>query len=57
MSDRHVPNAAQARQSHAAGRFRTPLAKFVENVATVDEIAIAGEGDGGERLRGFLRTL
>ena len=40
-----LPNAAQAHQGHTAGRFGASLAKLVENVAAVDEIAVPGEGD------------
>jgi hypothetical protein len=39
-------NTAQAHEGHASGGLGTSLVDLVENVFTVDEIGIAGEGDG-----------
>ena len=52
-----LPNAAEADQGHAAGRFEASLAKTVENIAAVDEIAVAAEGDGWKRLWRRFRSF
>ena len=44
-------NTAEAHEGDATGWLRTSLVDLVENISTIDEIGIAGEGDsrGGGR--------
>jgi hypothetical protein len=46
-----LANPAQPHEGHAGGRLGTSLVDLLENVSAVDEIGIAREGDGRERLR------
>ncbi len=41
-----LANTAEAYDGHASGGLGTSLVDLVENVSTVDELGIAGEGDG-----------
>jgi hypothetical protein len=43
-----LANTAQAHEGHASGGLGTSPVDLVENISTVDEIGIAGEGDGRE---------
>jgi hypothetical protein len=46
-----LAHAAEAHEGHPTSRLGTSLADLVENVPAVDEIGIAGEWNGRERLR------
>jgi hypothetical protein len=46
-----LAHAAEAHEGHPTSWLGTSLVDLVENVSAVDEIGVAGEGDGRERLR------
>jgi len=50
-AEQGVPNTAEAHESYATGRFGASLVDLVENVSAVDEVGVAGERNGCERLR------
>ena len=54
-----LADTTQAHEGHASGGLGTLVFDLVENVSAVDEIGIAGEGDGREggrrRFRSFWR--
>jgi hypothetical protein len=52
-----LADPAQAHEGYASGGLGTSLVDLVENVSTVDEIGIAGEGDGREGGRRRFRSL
>ena len=46
-----LADTAQAYKGDATGGLGASLVDLVENVSTVDEVGIAGEGDSCERRR------
>jgi hypothetical protein len=52
-----LANPAEAHEGYATSRLGASLVDLVENISTVDEIGIAGEGDGRERLQRRFRSF